>query len=420
MMKKRLINIFICCIISYASFAQVEGYKFYALLDTVKKSGFYNIALAPAINANLKTDYSDVRIVNAANKWVPHILHTPKYAYGDILIKADLKYTITENNKSNTNILISSAKVDRNNIGLIMNNTSAERYCKLSGSDDNKNWFVINDSILIDPESNEENSETDFRIDFPKCNYLFYKISIINNNKDPFKIKAVVYNTTGTAVSKIKINETKNLNTVVFQKDTAKISYIKVTQQKAFHFDALNLKLNGSTYFSRKVELYVPDKGIANSFANMGELVKSFTVSNNSALKTDFLVQASKVFYLLIYNDDNLPLTVNTVSTIISEHYITSYLEKGQVYKLILGNEMATLPNYDLEETFPTMKDTLPLLAAKEIIAFKENIVAPNDLPKNNNKWIIWTALITGLFILLFLTIKMMKEVNKKTNNDTI
>jgi hypothetical protein len=408
-MKKRLINIFISCAISVCCKAQVEGYKFYAPLSNVESSGFYKIILTPAINAHLKTDYSDVRIVNTEDKWVPHILHAAFQEYGDIAIKEDLKFSIEENNKSNTSILISYNKTVINNIGLIIKNTAAERYCKLSGSDDNNNWFVINDSILINPSTDDVNTETGFRIDFPKSNYAYYKVEIINNNKDPFNIKQIVHYTSGVKISNIKLNEIQNPATTLQQKDSGKISYIKITQQQAFHFDMLNLKLNGSKYFARKVDLYMPNSDV-NSFSNMGSLVESFDISNNSNLHFNFSMQASKVFYLLIYNEDNLPLAVTDIATSVNERYLTAYLEKGQAYKLLLENKIASNPNYDLQKTFPSIKDTLPTLAIKEILPFKENNIA-TPVAKNN-KWIIWLALAAGLLILLLLTKKMMKEVD--------
>jgi hypothetical protein len=410
-MKKRLINIFICCTISICGAAQTEGYKYYAALDSVKTAGFYKIILSPEINAHLKTDYSDVRIVNADNKWVPHILHAAFQEYGDISIKEELKFAIEENNKSNTNILISYNKTAINNIGLIIKNTAAERYCKLSGSDDNIKWFVINDSILIDPSTDDENTETGFRIDFPNSNYANYKVEIINNNKDPFNIKQIVHYTSGVKISKIKLNEIQNPVGKLLQKDSGKVSYIRVTQEQSFHFDMLNLKVKGSKYFSRKLDLYIPEND-NNSFSNMGSFVNSFNISNNSNLHFNFSIQASKVFYLKIYNEDNLPLIVLDVATSINERYLATYLEKGQDYKLVLENKIASKPNYDLQKTFPSIKDTLPALTLKEIMPFKENNITV--LATKNNKWIIWAALVAGLFILLLLTKKMIKEVDKK------
>jgi hypothetical protein len=414
-MKKRLINIFIGCIFSCSGFAQVKEYKFYAALDTVKTSGFYNIIFTSEMNAHLKTDYSDVRVVDEAGKWVPHILHSPTNETIALGEKRKLPFSITENNKSNTIILISENKLTLNNISLVLKNTEAERYCKISGSDDSKKWFVINDSILINPTEDNSTTETDFRIVFPKSNYNFYKLEIINNNKDPFSIKNILTNSFPSDVSNIKLNKIQNPTTTLQQKDTAKFSYIKVTQQQPFHFDMLNLKISGTKFYSRKIELYVPNNEL-NSFSNMGSLIESFDISNKTNLQFNFPKQASTSFYILIYNEDNLPLKITEVITSVNECILTTYLEKGQPYKLLLDNEAAKEPIYDLENTPPSAKDIISTLGVRQILSTNENkIVIPKAA--NNNKWIIWIALAVGLFVLLFLTRKMIKEVDKKTGN---
>src|SRR5205809_666274 len=75
MMRKKWSSIFVFSMIAICCNAQIAGYKFYTQLDSVKTSGFYNIELTPELNGHLKTDYSDLRIVNDSGKWVPHVLH---------------------------------------------------------------------------------------------------------------------------------------------------------------------------------------------------------------------------------------------------------------------------------------------------------------------------------------------------------
>jgi hypothetical protein len=43
----------------------------------VKETGFYSIPVSPELSAYIKTDLSDIRIVNEKGQWVPHILTYP-------------------------------------------------------------------------------------------------------------------------------------------------------------------------------------------------------------------------------------------------------------------------------------------------------------------------------------------------------
>ena len=400
-------------LITISCSAQTGGFKFYGKLDTVKTAGFYNVELTPEITARLKTDYSDLRIVNEAGKWIPHVLHAPAYERTAHDVARELKFSITENTKLNTGILIESSKNKSSNIGLIITNTAAERFCTLSGSDDKSNWFIINDSISLNPIPSEKGSENIFRIDFPPNSYSFYKVVIHNNNKDPFNIKGVVEYAPAPEIKNPlnKLNE--NPAATIQQKDSGKISYIKISQQLPFHFDNISLQLSGVKYYNRKVDLYIPDAG-NHSFSNPGELLRSFIVSNNSTLQFTVPLTKASVLYLLINNEDNLPLVVKSVKTSCSNHYITTYLENAGNYTLIMDNKAAVLPNYDLTELNTNIPDSIPFLHVGKITPAKEND-APVTTEKNN-KWMLWFAIAAALIILLFFSYKMLTEVDKRKN----
>lgn len=76
-MRKKTINILLLLLISTCTHAQTQGYKYSATLDTVSTAGFYNIALSPMLTAHLKTDLSDIRVINEEGKWVPHVVRIP-------------------------------------------------------------------------------------------------------------------------------------------------------------------------------------------------------------------------------------------------------------------------------------------------------------------------------------------------------
>jgi hypothetical protein len=408
-MKKKWISFLLFGLISFYCSAQTEGYKFYVPLDTVKKSGFYNIEVTPELSAHVKTDYSDIRIINKNNKWVPHMLHTPWYEQIS-LVAHDQQFSIIENSKISTGILIGGVQTRLSNIGLIITNTAAERFCTLSGSDDKKNWFVINDSIVLKPIPSENGSENTLRIDFPPTNYRFYRVVIHNNNKDPFNIKGVVEYSNVEILSPLrKVNN--NPATTIQQKDSGKISYIKISQQQPYHFDNISLQLSGVRYYNRKVDLYIPysDK---HTFANPGGLLQTFTVSNNSTLQLKIPLTKASVFYLLINNEDNLPLTVGAVKTTCRNHYITAYLDSGNNYSLIMDNENAVMANYDLSGLNNKISDSIPSLQFGKITAFPETVM-PVKTEKNNN-WMLWVTIAAALLILLFFTSKMLKEVDKR------
>jgi hypothetical protein len=428
MMRKSWSSVLLFCLITTCCAAQTAGYKFYAPLDSIKTSGFYNIEITPELSAHLKIDYSDLRIVNDSGKWVPHVLYalsdsTPHYIY-----YMPLNFTKKDYGKVKTELLIKNEYVSIknlhpviSNIIITIGNTSAVRFCTLSGSDDYLNWFVINDSISINPLFEANNTRTDFTINFPPINYKHLKLEIYNNSKDPFDIKYV--NTKNPKVlvpaleSAFPFKQSPIPVPHLVQKDSIKTSYIKIIQQQPYHFDHINLKLSGVKYFSRKVDLYIPTE-TNHSFSNPGQLLRSFTISNNSTLQFNVPISNAPVFYLLINNEDNLPLKATEVTLSVYSHLIRSYLEKGNHYKLIMENADASLPHYDLSNINSNKSDSIPFISFGKITAFEQTAVTVEKI--KNNKWILWSAIITVLLILLLFTKKMVKEVDKRKEHDSL
>ena len=414
-MRKKWSNIFLFCMITVCCNAQTAGYKFYTQLDSVKTSGFYNIELTPELNAHLKTDYSDLRIVNDSGKWVPHVLHFPEEQYRKSIITATIKIEEKKNTADLTEIILKNDSSFHSEFDILIKTTNATRSAKLSGSDNDKDWFVIEDSVILEPVFSKEKTETKYHIQFPPCNYKFYKILIQNKNNDPVNVLSVGYDVNLTMYQlRVVVN---NPACKLQQMDSAKISYIKVTQDQPYHFEHFDLKISGSKYFYRKVDMYVAYDNNS-SFYNPGELYQSFYISNNSALEFTAPLTNAKEFYLLIHNEDNLPLKIDEVKTWSNRRSLTTYLEKGSSYRLIMDNKAAEMPNYDLSKLDIKLSDSIPFLSFQKIIPFAETPIT--TVTQKNYNWILWSAIAIVLFILLLFTKKMVTEVDKRKEHDSI
>ncbi len=407
-MKKR-ISVFFCMLIVLCSNAQMSGYKYAARVNTVPQSGFYNIALTPQMTAHLKKDLSDLRIANDSGKWVPHILHIPAYEIVNESVLFDVSFSIVQNNKTSTVVSIKRDTSEISNLILNISNTAAQRFCTLSGSNDSKNWFVINDSILLSPSPEETGTSARICIQFPAVKYPFLKLNLLNNNKDPFNIIGML--SSGKPWHPLHFNvppAVENPASEIQQKDSGNISYIKVTQADNYQFSTLSIAFAGAKYFSREMDLCIPSSN--NIF---GTPVQTFTVSNNSTLNFNFTIQKVKVFYLLIHNADNPALKVSSVQTASEYTFLSSYLEKGQSYRLLMDNAAALLADYDLAKLkLPNAIDSTPYLQTDEIISIEKK--QPVEVvKKDNGKIILWSVIIGILLLLLFFTMKMLKEINK-------
>lgn len=413
-MKKKLCSLLLFCIITASSsVAQIAGWHYEAALDSTKEAGFYNIVLTPAICAYLKTDYSDLRIVNDSGKWVPHLLRLPNSELTAEDILWELPIIKKENTTAFTELIVKGRSSNISTLVLELKNTDAERFSTLTGSDDSKKWFIINDSILIKPNKPVDEVQVGFNIHFPPNDYKFYRLVLHNNGKAPFNIIGVgtVEPATGSDTNLVH-RPIENPATTIQQKDSVKLSYIKVTQQANYHFNELHLKVSGVKYFSRTVGLYIPASTV-HSFNNPGQLVKYFIVSNNSNLQFRMpIIINAPVFYLIIQNEDNLPIKIDEVKTYKSYQVATVYFEKGNHCKLLMDNATATEPNYDLKNLAISNKllQSLPAINISGIKAIPQPAAAASPA---NNKWLIWLTIAAAAFVLGFFTYRLVSEMNK-------
>ncbi|MBC7866804.1 MAG: hypothetical protein H7X88_04650 [Gloeobacteraceae cyanobacterium ES-bin-316] len=413
MKKKRISTLLLCLLAGLFSFAQTEGYKYKTNIDSIKEAGFYNIVLGPEINARLKTDYSDLRIINSTGKWVPHLVRLPANEQTNQGVRWDLSILKKESTAAFTEIVIASPKKEIDNLTFRLTNTDVERYCTLTGSDDSTNWFIINDSITIKPFHSEEKNISTFTLQFPPNVYKFYKAFINNKGRAPYNILRVSNSSSaGNFIGDPSlVVPLQNPAAAITQKDSAKLSYILIKQKASYHVNKIELKLSGVKYFSRRIDLHIPQSRTHN-FTNPGLLIKSFTVSNNSTLQFSVPVFKDSIFYLIIYNEDNLPLQMDAVNTYAGLYVATVYLEKEKNYSLLLGNENAAAPNYDLQELNLKI-DSLPTAYTGKLETLKSNDGAASN-SWMNNKWLVWITIAAGGILLTFFTYKLVKDINKK------
>ncbi len=411
-MKKKLHKLIALLLLANMNVvAQTAGFNYEAAIKPVDSSGFYNIVLTPELNAHLKIDYSDLRVVNDSGKWVPHLVRIPNNEITNHLRIFERKILEKENTASFTKIIIEAKAESISNIILNVKNTAAKRYCTLSGSDDKNSWFVINDSIEVVADKPNGNNNSRITLLFPPVNYIFLKIVINNNGKEPLNIISAGTEGINNLPGKwFRYPPVENPSTTIFQKDSSKYSYIKIEQKASCHFEKIALKISGTKYFNRFAELYIPSS-TTHSFYSPGKLVQTLALSNNSTLQFNIPLTNVKTFYIIIHNDDNPPLKVEEVKTLSNHHVASVYLEKTKPYKILLNNADADLPNYDLTIENILNKETLPSATAGNIISVQQETTAIQS--KSNSKKLIWLVIGIAAIALGFFTYRLVTDMNK-------
>jgi len=388
--------------------ANAQQFQYRSDLDTVTASGFYAIPITPALSSHLKTDFSDFRIVDGKGHWVPHLI---RFVIPDIsgTQTINLKVASSEIRSSNSVIVIENPEKNLlNSFILRLKNAAAERMASLSGSEDNKNWFIIADSLLVSNPDFYNKDENSKLISFPPTQYSYYRLTIRNDTKDPLNVVSIAAPTSVPHNSEDLVFE--NPTPVISQLDSGKLTLVKVNYDKPYQFDQISLEVKSPALYDRIARIFLEVKpGVVNSW--QGPFLKEIELSSRNPHSRDLPLVKAKTFYIIISNQDNPPLEIKAVNTFQRMKQAIAYLETNKPYHLLLDNPGATQPNYDLQQFDKDIPVKLQALQTRQLTAI--NIMVTNSTKKIGDWW-IWATIGGVILLLAYLTWGLTKDMNKK------
>lgn len=405
-------------LVSAAGYSQ--AFKNAAKIDSVGTTGFYQINITPELSAFLKTDFSDLRIMDDKNRQVPYIVRSLLPTINQNVFNEFPIISNARTDSGNTVLILenkgaplkigNAAQRSINELLLFIKNTSAKRYASLSGSNNNKDWFTINENFFLPRSYQADAASFISQIRFSTVDYKYLKLVINNAGADALNIiKAGSY---------AELNF-QGLKPLVIENPVAGIaqtdsnnqrSYIAVTQTLPFQTDNITIAVTGAKFYERRVWLYLPENDSSNKPRVTAET--SFIISSN--LQNQFAVKKFKAnkFYLVVENKDNPPLQITAVSTSQEPVCIVANFEKNISYTLQLNNEQAAAPDYDIKLFKDSITSVLPIIKSGPV--FKNQQAENISVTKNNsNRW-VWPVIIAAIIILGVLAFKLLADMKKK------
>lgn len=383
-----------------------KNFKYEAALPKVDSTGFYRISLQPALVAKAKADLSDIRITDAKGTFIPYI------QAGSLPQKDQKSFVVFNQVDARLSTDTGTTFIVENKTGLALNrlwiklqNTAVQRKVNLVGSDDLKQWFAIQEDVPL--QEAVANSEGTYMqsLAFPTSNYRYFKILVNDKNKAPIKfLQAGVYTEYAASLAYVPISPVQ-----ITRADSNKTTYINIKLTDNFQVNKLHINITAPKYFKRDAMVY-------QIIGRDKQLLAGAEL--NSAKPTDVLIAAKASQLLLqISNGDNLPLTIKGIEAYQSDESLISYLDGKQTYKLLAGDASVQAPEYDLKFFADSIRDDIPQISHE---AVQKNTAYQTKQKKANRDYtlFIWIAIIVALGLLLFLTLKMVKEVGKKAQRD--
>jgi hypothetical protein len=410
--NQRIVSLLLLTFLNFPAHSQAVDFRFEGKLPAITKPGFYSIRVDSSNSFMCKPDYRDVRIVDKAGKWIPHLIRLPQYdrTSHSVFTSHSIKSASTASDISHVVIAVD---MPINNLSVIIENTLSERFVTLTGSYDGDQWYTVTDSVKVRPVPQEDTSAV-FTINFPEVRYKYFSVEINNQHLAPYRIREI----TSTLMLRLPSEKTFPMDQEDYWKDVfnpvcyftqvEKGGYteLKISQRKSYQFNKILLNITAPKYFERNATIIIP-----------GYASENVQLSNNSSehtLKLTHGISNAREFTIRISNNDNPPLQFESVRTSMPYIVVTSYLHDSTSYSLLAGSDSIESPNYDMEKILYDSVLRSVLIRVENYVEMQPQ-VKPSST--NNNKLWIWIAIAVAIISLLWMSIKMMKEIKSRSNN---
>jgi hypothetical protein len=391
------------------SYGQMNEYNYKRALKG-RSGQWHKIMLPDGVFGKISRNLTDIRIfgITTGNDTIeaPYLLQlaTEKISSKEVEFKI---LNTSRNDKGHYFTFEIPTTEPINQIQLDFKQKNFDWRIKLEGSQNQIDWFTVAEDYRI---LSIQNEITDFqftKLIFPSSKYRFFRISIDSQEKPELTVASIAQHEIidGTfrnySIRQFDINErrgTKQTEIGIELQMPVPISYLKIDVKDSFdYYRPVTIK-----YLTDSIKTEQGWKFNYNTLTS-GTL--------NSIEKNEFkfnstLVQKLKI---IIHNQDNQPLTIDTIQVKGYVHQLIARFTKQATYFLTYGNKTATSPKYDLDHFTDKIPQTLTTIAlGNELIIEKKEASVIDPLFKNK----IWLWLIMTVIILLlgWFSIKMIRK----------
>ncbi len=402
---KKFIILVIFILSNYGGFAQ--EFKWQTTLPKVEKNGFYSIILSPDITSRLRSDMADIRLYHHQSE-IPYLFQQEK-AIDEKLLFREYKILSNEVVKNCCTILTLQGDTDQsiNNISLMIRNADVRKKARLSGSDDQENWYVIRDKYQIESIYSQKQTYEVRVLDFPLSNYAFYRLEISDSTSSPLQIlQAGYYDTEAEKGKYLQIENVK----VVRQDSTDKQSYLWISYPSPQVIDKISFTIDQPALYFRNAKVC----RIRYDKRNRKHLEPVQYIELRSNQEREYNIQLmEKEFCIVIDNQDNPPLTISGFQAFQLTRYITASLKAGETYHIKFGDPDLRRPNYDLMYYKDSIPDQTQMVKTLNITPIAAVVEPPQDSLFTSRNW-IWLAIILVISLLGYMSWRMIGDMKGK------
>ncbi|MGO4289015.1 hypothetical protein [Chitinophaga sp. RAB17] len=401
--------------------AQQPGAKFtwQAALPPVAQSGFYHIALTPAVAAKLNNDVTPNFRIYQGSKEVPYLLQEQVGGYD---VSSFESFEVTDNirsaGKNSTIVFHNTNGYTLDHFEMVFKNARVIKTMRISGSNDNKNWYGVTDTFVFDPASAVQDSSSTTlvkTIGIPSSNYAWYQLIIDDSTSAPVFIEKIGRYRTNSRAKEYTPVPAPTVSIVAVDKYPRE-TRVQLNFDQPYLINKLSFNITAPALYRRRAvmmverELFDGKKTIIQP-----EDIASFELSSDQPAQVVLPSPGNyRRLLLVVQNDDNPPLQFGAVSAWQQTIWLTASLQQGQSYLVKGGDVNLPAPVYDLAYFKDSVPANIPLIQPEQPVNIAVAVTAEATPTVFKSKWWIWLGIIAIAVFLVFIAFKMLKEMQGK------
>ncbi|WP_372792354.1 DUF3999 family protein [Lutibacter sp.] len=409
MKLKNKINILILLFFCSFSYAQINQYSYKRELQGITKP-WHKIILPEEIFGKVSPNLVDMRIygINSSNDTIEasYMLQLKKEKIVDTNV--NFKLLNSSHNEKGYYFTLEVPTEDAiNELKLDFNQPNFDWKINLEGSQNQQEWYkIVNDYRIL----SIKNSETNFqftKVTFPTSKYRFFRLLIKSDEKPDLSIAKIAhYETNNGSFNNYTI---ENIKTI--QQKEQQITQLEINLKSPVPVSSIKMNVKDNFDFYRPITIeYLADSlKTEQGWKYQYEFLTSGTL--NSIEKNEFKFESTilQKLKISIYNHDNKPLTIDTISVNGYVHELIVRFTEPATYFLTYGNKNAIKSSYDIERFTSKIPNTLTVLNLGQVqLIDKKEILKKEPLFKNKN-W-LWAVMTVIILLLGWFSVKMMQK----------
>lgn len=398
--------------------AQQPAFTWQASLPPVAQSGFYHIALTPAVAAKLNNSAVPNFRIYQAEKEVPYLLQEQVGGYD---VASFEPFDVTDNvrlaGKSSTIVFHNAKGYTLDHFEMVFKNARVIKTMRISGSNDKKNWYGVTDTFVFDPASAVPDSSSTTlvkTIGIPSSNYTWYQLIINDSTSAPVFIEKIGrYRTNSHATEYTPVPAPKiSVPAGSYPHETR----LQLNFDQPYLINKMSFNITAPALYRRRAVLMVETKVSDGKKTVVQPLdIASFELSSDQPAQVVLTNPGNySQFFLIVQNDDNPPLQFGGVNAWQQTIWLTANLQQGQAYVLKGGDIRLPAPVYDLAYFKDSVPASIPLIQPEQPVSIAVAITQQPSVTVFKSKWWIWLAIIGIGALLAFFASKMLREMQGK------